>query len=166
MDVLKVLKEYNVKLRGNEDEKELQIIYDDLKKKYFIRDKKYNVIVSKNFMYRYPLLTKNQKIAINDIKDRLENGLTIRPYLSNNHYIEKASKEDELLTLHNIYHLHLNFAGKYERHVKRTGKLLFITYDNENVYFLDVKKHPIGIEWNDEDIINIKREIMEEYNGS
>ncbi|MCQ2749130.1 MAG: hypothetical protein MJ246_03915 [Clostridia bacterium] len=80
---------------------------------------------------------------MHDIEDRIKEGRSIKPYLSNSLYLNKASKEDELLN-ENIYHLHLNLPDNKEHFVKRTDKLLFMTYDENTVYFLDVKKHPVG----------------------
>ena len=60
---------------------------------------------------------------------------------------------------HKIYHLHLNLAGKNERIVKRTSRLLYITYDEDNVYFLDIDKHYMADEWNNNKIIEIKNKL-------
>ena len=57
-------------------------------------------------------------------------------------------KIKQILFNNNIYHLHLGSIDKKEHFVTRTSKLLFFTYNENEVIFLDVKKHPIGDGWN------------------
>lgn len=140
--------------------------YEKIKKQYFIVNKKMNVVYSDEFNKRIKLLTKFQMQMIKEIENRLLSCESIKPYLSTNVYLSKFSKSDELLDNHNIYHMHLSAPDKNEHFVTRTGKLLFITYDYDNVYFLDVKKHPQGDEWNDINAIEIRNNmnIKNDYN--
>ncbi|MCQ2977772.1 MAG: hypothetical protein MJ232_07150 [archaeon] len=123
--------------------------YIKTKRKYFLVNKKFNVVYSKEFSKKYGLLTKNQLLMIKDIEEKINMNKNIKPYLSNNLYLSKFSKKDELLEDYNIYHLHLGLPDKNEHFVSRTDKLLFFSFDEENVYFLDIRKHPLGDEWND-----------------
>lgn len=130
-----------------------------IKKKYFIVNRKYNVIYSEAIKKEAWSFTKNQQLVLKEIEDKIINGENIKPYLSNSLYLFKMSKKDELKDNYNIYHMHLGHPDKKEHFVTRTGKLLFFTYDENNVYFLDVRKHPIGDEWNMSNAIKIKEEM-------
>lgn len=133
--------------------------YLKIKRKYFLINKSMNTVYSKELKRKRWCFTKNQKMVLNEIEDKLKNNVSIKPYLSNGLYLSKFSKQDDLFEKENIYHVHLGIPDKKEHFVTRTDKLLFFTYDEDNVYFLDIKKHPIGDEWNCIDAINIKKEF-------
>lgn len=139
-----ILEGRKIKFDYNEsDENILLQKYIKIKKKYFVIFKKLNVEYSSAYKKKKIFFTKKQNEVLKDIENRIKEGRSIKPYLSNSLYLNKASKEDELLN-ENIYHLHLNLPDSKEHFVKRTDKLLFMTYDENNVYFLDVKSHPVG----------------------
>lgn len=150
----------NIKYKNDSNSNEIKIDFENenistildkyikLKKKYFIVNKKFEVVYSNELKRKLWMLTKNNMMIINDIKEKIETNKSIKPYLSNNLYLNKFSKDDEMLFNNNIYHLHLGSIDKKEHFVTRTSKLLFFTYNENEVIFLDVKKHPIGDGWN------------------
>lgn len=142
--IKEIFDERKIKFDFNEENEETLIKkYIKTKKRYFVIFKKLNVEYSNVYKKKKIFFTKKQNEVLRDIEQRIREGKSIKPYLSNSLYLNKASKEDELLN-ENIYHLHLNLPDSKEHFVKRTDKLLFMTYDEENVYFLDVNKHPVG----------------------
>lgn len=156
-----ILNERNIKFDFTiKDDDVLLQKYIKTKKKFFVIFKKFNVEYSNDYKKKSIFFTKRQKEVLRDIEQRIKEGRNIKPYLSNSLYLNKFSKEDELLN-ENIYHLHLNLPDKKDHFVKRTNKLLFMTYDENTVYFLDVKNHPVG-DWTQ----IIKNEMFDEKRRS
>lgn len=55
----------------------------------------------------------------------------------------------------NIFHAHLGRLPENSMQCHRSDRLLFFTHNNNNVYLIDVKKHPKGSEWFDKELILI-----------
>ena len=77
--------------------------------------------------------------TIETIKDRIEQGLDITPYLSKN--IKKQDYHDKLLNEWGIYHLHLGQERESSKFIERTKDLLFVRFDERYAYFLKVMSH-------------------------
>jgi hypothetical protein len=74
-------------------------------------------------------------------KEKFENGENILPWQSRT--TEDATYQDILFNNWNIKHLHLVADSS-----KRSEDILLYIQDDNNVYFLDVVKHPKGSGWN------------------
>ncbi|MDD4323968.1 MAG: hypothetical protein PHR37_03925 [Eubacteriales bacterium] len=78
-------------------------------------------------------------MALGIIKDKIERGLDITPYLSKN--IRKPDYHDELLNDWGIHHLHLGHEREDSGFIERTRNLLFVRFDERHAYFLNVMPH-------------------------
>ena len=140
---------------------DLITLYEKYVKIYFLYEKKFEIKYCKKYITKLPLLSKKQKQMINDFEFRIREGKSIRPYLSNYRYLMKFSKEDELLSKYNIYHAQVGEVSKRNTYVKWSDKLIFFTLYNEVVYFIDIKKHPIGGEWENAELLAAFNESLE-----
>lgn len=89
-----------------------------------------------------------EKSIINKIylfKDKFEKGEDINSNLSKG--VFDSSSWDYILNIWNIKHLHLSESVEFNKKQmtnNRSDYLLFFVLNNNNVYFIDVKKHPKG----------------------
>lgn len=102
-------------------------------KKRLISNTPRRVLYSKEFT-----CSKKLKKVVEEIKNKIENGIDINPYLSKKK--NNIDFNDGLLNDWNIHHLHLG-KDSGEEFVERTKELLFVKFDKNNAYFINVYKH-------------------------
>lgn len=87
------------------------------------------------------MISDEIKGPYNKIKERLENGEGVAPYLSNS-----ASKLafDGLFLDWNILHLHLGNLSTGRNHAERTGNTLHLLVTTNNAYFIKISHHGRG----------------------
>ncbi len=143
-----------VKYNDCEDLRKFMIMYYDEMRKIPIIGIKYNVYFSrelKNKMQSLPIKTQD---CIKDITQRLEDGKSITTYLSKSAL--QADKRDNQLQNWGIYHAHVaEVSTNYEQPAKRSDLVLFFIISKDNIYFIDVKKHPKNETWFDKSLIEI-----------
>ncbi|WP_206406623.1 hypothetical protein [Clostridium sp. ATCC 25772] len=104
---------------------------------------------------------KEFKKALNLLKDKIEKGENIYPYLSKR--ILNLSYHDDLLNDWGIYHLHLGTEiDKNTKFIKRTAPLLFARFDEGHAYFINIYKHGA---WTKQKMIRILHENWPESIG-
>lgn len=101
------------------------------------------------------MLNDTEKKALENICSRLETGRPIFPYLSRSINNTNIKKSDFCMKNWNIFHTHLGRLPENSMQCHRSDRLLFFTHNNNNVYLIDVKKHPKGSEWFDKELILI-----------
>lgn len=93
----------------------------------------------------------NLKEGLNLIKVKIEKGEDITPHLSGK--FKDLNYQDMMLNDWGIHHLHLGTKlDEKTGLVKRTGPILYVKFDNDNAYFIQVMKHG---EWANDEIIKI-----------
>jgi len=107
--------------------------------------------------------------VLENIKEKIENGEDITPYLSrgvqwvDDKNLNRNSHRDALLVVWGIHHIHLRAQIESNGFVKRSGPILFVKFENDNAYFILIKRHngkgrrrydP----WNNQFLINIIHE--------
>lgn len=94
---------------------------------------------SKQFSARQ--LTEKQKTAIDKIIDRSRMGKNLAPYVSKD-FLDPENK-DPLLFDWKIHHLHLGTNPDISdpRFIERTGDLLYVRVDPDDMYLIDVLDH-------------------------
>ena len=80
----------------------------DIKKRFFPSYRKYKLEYSNEINKQIPNLPPESLQALNDICQRLENQISITPYLSDRIKTTSMKKSDLLLKVWNIYHAHLD----------------------------------------------------------
>lgn len=125
----------------------LCIKYYDIVYRYCFFGKACNLNLSNELNDTIKTLDATEMTAFKDICFRLENGKTIFPYLSN--FINKTNVEqsDFFLKNWNIFHAHLGILDKQSGKCSRSDRLLFFTKKYNEIYLIDIKKHPHGDEW-------------------
>ena len=83
------------------------------------------------------------------MEQEIEAGYNLTPYLSKS--VLDPYFHDDLLNHWGIYHLHLGEVLKND-FITRTSSLLYVRFDDENAYFLDIREHGA---WTQQDIIQI-----------
>lgn len=121
----------------------------------FIPVQKYNVLESSEILISLSNISENYKNAYNEIKHKLEVGVTVQPY--QRHLNEKLqTKFNYIFTHWNIRHLHLNILQDEQQFVKPTQYILFIRIENNNAYLIDIVRHTKdGHEFHDERLLTI-----------
>ncbi|CAM5734346.1 hypothetical protein SAFG77S_11611 [Streptomyces afghaniensis] len=84
------------------------------------------------------------------VTEKIEQGKDLRSHLSRN--IIDLDYDDDLLNDWDIYHLHLGTSIDDDGFVKRTGPVLFVRFDGEFAYFINVMGHG---SWTNQDMIRI-----------
>ncbi len=94
---------------------------------------------SKQFSARQ--LTEKQKTAIDKIVSRAREGRNLAPYLSK--YFLNPDNKDPLLFDWKIHHLHLGINPDVSdpRFIERTGDLLYVRVDPDDMYLIDILDH-------------------------
>ncbi|WKN40526.1 hypothetical protein [Tunicatimonas pelagia] len=111
-----------------------------------IEPKKRNVLRSNVFTCP----TEHQN-GLNLIVCKIESGIDLTPHLSKS--IRNLIYDDDLLNDWGIYHLHLGTELEDQSEfIKRTGPLLYVRFDNDNAYLINVFNHQ---SWTKLDIIRI-----------
>lgn len=88
--------------------------------------------------------------TIETIKNKIEQGSDITPYLSKS--IRKPGDYDELLNDWGIHHLHLGQKKGNSGFTERTKDLLFVWFDERHAYFLKVMSHG---DWAKKELVEI-----------
>ena len=85
----------------------------------------------------------------------LENGEELMPYLSKK--VRNADYSDGLLWHYGMHHFHLSSRMESAEFVKRSDYLLFVMVTNEDVFFVDVRKHhdPQNLLWVRQNLLDI-----------
>ena len=114
------------------------------------------VIISKE-LYKSPYYNKYSKVIIH-LKDLIEKGEDISAYLSKR--IDDIEYNDGLLNDWGIHHLHLSTKRSNNNNFnKRTGELLFVRFENDKAYFINIYKHN---NWAKKEVIKIVHRNWEE----
>ena len=107
----------------------------------FIPQGKYKIEISKELQEKLNTYDSNTISTLNDIKQKLEEGISVSGYFSG--MIYNSQKGDVLLKNWNIYHAHISKPISHnEKFSKRSGNLLFFTHKDNIVYFIDILPHP------------------------
>jgi hypothetical protein len=107
------------------------------------------------------------KEALDNIKDKIERGEDINPYLSKS--IFNIEKPDHLLVDWGIYHLHLsNKKDKEDDYFfNRSDELLFFMCFNNEIYFIEVLPHKQMNLWGNKELLRIVNknwpDVLEPY---
>ncbi|MDD6570927.1 MAG: hypothetical protein PUF12_00935 [Thermoflexaceae bacterium] len=127
--------------------------YFELQQRWFDSSVSYNIFYSKQLLKKMRELSPKEQDAIKDIEHCLKNNIPITPYMSKDRYKTDVKRSDFLLKNWNIYHLHLE---KGELGTKFTNEnLLFFQADSNNIYMIDVKRHPRGNGWFDRELLDV-----------
>ncbi|MGE6599890.1 hypothetical protein [Bacillus proteolyticus] len=103
------------------------------------------ILIAKEFMCPSEL-----QLGFNKVKEKIEQGIDLLPHLSRK--IVDLDYDDDLLNDWDVYHLHLGTILEADGFVKRTGPVLFVRFDEQNAYFINVMGHG---NWTNQDIIRI-----------
>jgi len=139
-------KELSPNYKADDDVFDLTLKYFQLCDKLFIPQKKFNVLFSKELSSKLSCIPDSSHKAILDIKNRLDAGTDIVGYLSRS--VRSADSPAMMVRNWNLHHAHIKepiIEG--QRKAKSSDILLFFTYDDATVYFLDVLPHPSGDNW-------------------
>ena len=93
--------------------------------------------------------------AVFRIRELLENGAGITPYLSRS--VNDSTSTDKLLWDYGMHHFHLNSKSDASGFVERSDYLLFAIVADKDAYFVDVRKHqdPEKLLWVRQDLLRI-----------
>lgn len=86
--------------------------------------------------------------GLNLLKEKIKQGINLRPHLSRK--IVHLNYDDDLLNDWDIHHLHLGSTLDLDGFVKRTGPVLFVRFDEQYAYFINVMSHG---SWTNQDMI-------------
>ena len=111
----------------------IAILYFALQQR-IIEIKPRNVLISQEF-----LCPQELEAGLELIKNKIRNGENIRPNQSR--LLKKIDNKDGLLFDWDIHHLHLGTNIESDGFVNRTGPLLYVRFDDENAYLLNVESH-------------------------
>ncbi len=111
--------------------------------------------------------------VLENIEKKIENGEDISQYLSrgirwvDDKDLKRNRHRDALLDAWGIHHIHLGIHIESNGFVKRSGPILFVKFDNDNTYFLLIKRHGGKGKrrydpWNNQILINILHENWSE----
>lgn len=117
---------------GLNDEK-IGILYFSSKMR-LISTKPRNVLLSDGFICPQEL-----QDGLELLKQKIINGENIRPNQSR--FLKKLNVKDGLLFDWDIHHLHLGTTIESDGFINRTGPLLYVRFDENNAYFLNVENH-------------------------
>jgi hypothetical protein len=90
------------------------------------------------------------ELGLNYVKEKIERGKDLRPHLSRK--IVDLDYDDDLLNDWDIHHLHLGTIQEIDGFVKRTGPVLFVRFDEQNAYLINVMGHG---SWTKQEMIRI-----------
>lgn len=86
------------------------------------------------------------------VKEKIEQGIDLRPHLSGK--LMNLDYDDDLLNDWDIYHLHLGTTLESDGFVNRTGPVLFVRFDQQNAYFINVMNHRPA-PWSNQELLRI-----------
>ena len=106
----------------------------------FIPEQKYNIYESSEILENLSRLSESHINAYNEIKLKLQNGISIQPY--QRHLDEPLNvKYNYIFTHWNIRHLHLSCLQQSQKTVKTSGYILFVRVEGTSAYLIDIVKH-------------------------
>lgn len=139
----------------NMDKSELPYKYFNMLNKKLVQIPR-QVLISKE-LYQSQYYNKYKKV-INCLKSLIEKGEDISAYLSKK--IDAIDYNDGLLNDWGIHHLHLSTEKESNsKFNKRTGELLFVRFQNDKAYFINIYKHN---NWAKKEVIQIVHRNWEE----
>ena len=121
-----------------------------------VPDKRYTVHVSSELQKKSNWFPP--KGPLREVITRLEQGQTIRPFLSKE--VALLGCRDRLLRHWRINHMHLKAMSTIDKQgfVERSGDLLFFRVERDCVYLIDILQHPpcgSTIEWSNSELVKI-----------
>lgn len=163
LEILSPNLHFNSQIKDESDPNKLCLLYYNLANR-LVEPKPRKVHKSKNFYC--PSRFRN---ALEIIEGKIENGEEINPYLSKGiRWVvdtdpKRARHRDALLDSWGIKHIHLGTRIERNGFVERSGPILFVKFDDENAYFLLIKRHRSKGKrrhdpWDDQFLINILHE--------
>lgn len=93
-------------------------------------------VIKKSNIFECP---KEYIEALTEIENVITKGGDLTPYLSR--LLRKQDYNDPLLNHWEIHHVHLSTNIENDGFVTRTGPLLYVRFDNENAYFINIYPH-------------------------
>lgn len=90
------------------------------------------------------------QLGLDLVKDKIRKGINLLPHLSTR--ILDLNYDDDLLNDWGIHHLHLGTTLNARGFVERTGPVLFVRFNQENAYFINIMGHG---SWTNQDLIRI-----------
>ena len=145
MEILKSeLINFGYSIKPNDDYKNICMKYFNIRKR-LIEPKPRKVLTSNEFNCSNDYLN-----GLSILKRKIENGESLIPYLST--LIKNPNYNDMLLNDWGVYHLHLGEAIDSRGFIERTAPLLYVRFDKEFAYFINVFDHN---SWTNKDIIEI-----------
>ena len=133
--------------------KEILVRYLNFKNKT-LTGEKYDIKHSNEIIQSLKILDEPYKKYFKEIENRILNGENIVPYQSKT----IASADDNLFYQYGINHLHLSESSE-EYFTERSDYVMLYVVVDSTVYFLDIVKHPKGVEW-------IKSDYWKIYNNN
>lgn len=109
--------------------------------------------VSRNVYYSKEFYCPvNLQDGLNQVKEKIEKGEDITPYLSKS--IKNVEYNDMMLNDWGIHHLHLGTTTdkKDSFFVNRTGKILYVKFEKNKAYLIQIMEHN---EWTNDNLIKI-----------
>ena len=154
--IKKILDSYGYEINPNIKSEDIAINYFNLKKR-FVEATPRKIFTSKEFSCPDEL-----KEGLELVKKKIKNGDNISPHLSKK--ITNLDFNDQILNDWGIHHLHLGTKIYKKGFVNRTNKILFVKFDKESAYLIDVKTHN---SWEEQEIVRIIHknwpELIKEY---
>ncbi|WP_197414478.1 hypothetical protein [Bacillus sp. FJAT-29937] len=126
------------------EEKDVSLQYFNLVRR-LVRPIPRKILIAKEFKCPASL-----QLGLEIVKEKIEKGIDLRPHLSRR--ISDLNYDDDLLNDWDIYHLHLSTALDTDGFMKRTGPVLFVRFDEDNAYFINVLGHG---NWTNQEMIRI-----------
>lgn len=144
-------KKFNIKYKVNTNNSNLSRYYNFRLK--FIEVKPRRVCVSRESMFN--IFASEQKENILILLNKIKRGYDLNPYQSKQSF--NADYHDMMFNDWGIHHLHLdhNKQKPNDYFNIRTGHLLFVKFDKDCAYVLDVQHHKSNAPWSNTDLIRI-----------
>lgn len=132
------LKFYGMVNLGNYEEFELLLLRLNLANK-LIHVQKYQIKESGYIKTKLNALDQKYHVAYDEIRERLENGKDVNPFLSK--LAIKPKFQDYLLLDWKIHHFHLNSSNSGGYFNDRSDQLLLTIFSSDIVHFIDIEHH-------------------------
>lgn len=128
------LAEYNLTIDPTESSDKIRLMFFNFKRRLI------EPIPRKIFISDVFSCPPELEPGLDILKEKIEKGEDLTPYLSKNIY--KLDYNDSLLNDWKIYHLHLGESLESDnKFIERTGLVLFVRFDAENAYLINVMTH-------------------------
>lgn len=126
------------------EEKHVSFQYFNLVRR-LVRPIPRKILIAKEF--RCPA---NLQKGLELVEEKIKKGIDLRPHLSKR--ISDLNYDDDLLNDWDIYHLHLGTNLDKDGFMNRTGPVLFVRFDEDNAYFINVLGHG---SWTNQEMLRI-----------